>query len=359
MNQLIPFSDTSISASTQVSEDVTGGAITRLLFDFEADIQLSAGGDAAQAGAAALASDVKITSNGSVIATITGTDLFYLAEFLNSGTSGLVRPEASGSNNAHTSIDLAFGAIMPGAALDASGGNRIGYRVDYGAATQYDGNATAINSGTLRVQSEHPGGVASGAVLIPRFQYQTQLVESANSNIVVDKVFENPGHLMGVMIRAVDSSADVGVQEVDGLIKRLTVRRLPATGSPTEMFDGTWPQLKALTNRYFGRPTLADGSDNVIGERSGVVFFPTQSAGGRNRAMPIQRNDKVQLRFDSSGTAAGHLTNVAPASGDKVYVTWIFFEGALAGPADQAQRGIAPVGSNAGRSRTRRGRRRV
>ena len=245
--------------------------------------------------------------------------------------------------------------MMPGAALDGTGTNQIGYRADFGNGGDLSGSGSSALSGTVRAKGEHPGGVNTARVYVPRIQYQVLDGSTASTNIVYDKRFETPGQLLGFFIRTTDNGTNA-----NGLVKRMTVKRTPHMGSSTEVFDGTWSEARTVSQRYFGSPAfIPDGDgDPIAFQREGMLFMPARTKNNirAKRATRINPGDRYQIRFDNTGTAEGHYTSVTPGSGDQIFVVALFFEGSEPGPVDRSQRGVAAVGNNSGRTRAARGR---
>jgi hypothetical protein len=246
-----------------------------------------------------------------------------------------------GAQNIGDTLDLNFGRIFPGAAIDASGQHRCGYRIDSAPPAQYSETSTAYTL-LLRAIAEHEGGQNVGPYMLPRFSYEAKPVESASPSILVEKSFEQNGFLLGVSIRARDSGANLRNQHVDGLIKRVKIKHIRAAGGTTEVFDGTWKMLRKITQQRFRVPTGKIDSLGVIagGLEPGFVFFPFFNPKGPAGAAPIAANDRLQFFLDTASTVETPFVNVVPNAGDQAIVTYWFFSPAGAGSADRAQRGV-------------------
>jgi hypothetical protein len=352
--QALNFEDATLVGSatggTGISREVSGGLIRRLLMVLGGTATNAAAVSVNRAGATNLLGDIRLTQDGSVFFNALAADLRFGFDLMLGGNSDQIDSDVQpGAQNIGDTLDMNFGRIFPGAAIDASGQHRAGFRIDSLPPAQYSETSTAYNL-LLRAIAEHEGGQNVAPYMLPRFSYEAKPVESASPAILVEKSFEHPGFLLGVSIRCRDSGANLRNQHVDGLVKRLKVKHIRAAGGTTEVFDGTWKMLRKITQQRFRVPTGKRNSLGVIdhGLEPGFVFFPFFNPKGPAGAAPIASNDRLQFFLDTSSTVETPFTNVVPAAGDQAILTYWYFTPVGAGSADRAQRGVVQsAGSNA------------
>jgi hypothetical protein len=300
-----------------------------------------------RAGAGALMGDIRLLQDGSTFASLLAYDAKLCTDLFFGGAGEQVDSDtASGAVNVADTLDLDWGRIFPGAGVDASNGHKAGVRIDPAPAADYSETSTTYAL-TWRGQAEHEGGVAVDAYSLPRLSYEVKPVEAQSSQILIDKQFEHDGFLIGFSIRQRDSSANLRVEQVDGLIKRMKVKHVRGNGSgSSDLFDGTWRQLKKITQQRFRVPSARRtflASSTLEGLEPGFAFFPFYNPKGPAKSGRISRNDRLQIMLDSSGTAETPYTNVVPGSGDQAIVHFWFFSPAKPGSADRAQQGVVPT----------------
>jgi hypothetical protein len=346
-SQYLPFEDQAMAPAVGFTREVTGGLIRRMLFTVAGSVTNGALPSVTRAGAGALMGDIRLLQDGSTFASLLAYDAKLCTDLFFGGAGEQVDSDtASGAVNVADTLDLDWGRIFPGAGVDASNGHKAGVRIDPAPAADYSETSTTYAL-TWRGQAEHEGGVAVDAYSLPRLSYEVKPVEAQSSQILIDKQFEHDGFLIGFSIRQRDSSANLRVEQVDGLIKRMKVKHVRGNGSgSSDLFDGTWRQLKKITQQRFRVPSARRtflASSTLEGLEPGFAFFPFYNPKGPAKSGRISRNDRLQIMLDSSGTAETPYTNVVPGSGDQAIVHFWFFSPAKPGSADRAQQGVVPT----------------
>lgn len=344
--QALNFEDATLvgaaaTGGTGVSREVSGGLVRRLLMVLGGSVTNGGSASVNRAGVANLLGDLRLTQDGSVFFNALAADLRFGFDLMLGGTTDQTDNATTGAQNVGDTLDLNFGRIFPGAAIDASGQHRCGYRIDSAPPAQYSETSSAYSI-LLRAIAEHEGGQNVGPYMLPRFSYEVKPIETASPSILVEKSFEQNGFLLGVSIRARDSGANLRNQHVDGLIKRLKIKHIRASGGTTEVFDGTWKMLRKITQQRFRVPTGKIDSLGVIaaGLEPGFVFFPFFNPKGPAGAAPIAANDRLQFFIDTASTVEAPIANVGPAAGDQAVFTYWFFSPVGPGASDRAQRGV-------------------
>jgi hypothetical protein len=344
--QHLAFAEKQLAPSRGESTEASGGLVKRIVLTVAGTVTHSAGSSSVdRAGAIATLGDLKLTQDGSVIGSALAKDLFQAYEIFLGGASDQVDSDANGTVPIAGTLDLDFGRVMKGAAIDASGQHRVGYRVETLPATGYSSLATTYAL-SLKASIEHDGGVAAGPYLLPRPQYKVLDASVASAQLYDEFIAPANGFLLGIQVRTLDNSEPFRNRAVDGLIKRMKVRHIATDGSGTsELVDTTWRQIRNLCRNRWRVPAikltgLAQVDDGL---EPGVAIFPTFDPAGPSGAMRMRSNEKIQVYFDTTGTAESGYANVTPASQDQIFVTYHFFQPVNEGSADRAQRGVSQL----------------
>jgi hypothetical protein len=346
-SQYLPFEDQAMTPSVGFTREITGGLIRRMLFTVAGTVTNVLAPSVTRAGAASLMGDIRLLQDGSTFASLLAYDAKLCTDLFFGGVGEQVDNDtASSTVNVADVLDLDWGRIFPGAGVDASNGHRAGVRIDPAPAADYSETSTNYAL-TWRGQAEHEGGNTADAYSLPRLSYEVKPVEAASSQILIDKQFEHDGFLIGFSIRQRDASANLRVEQVDGLVKRMKVKHVRGNGSgSSDLFDGTWRQLKKITQQRFRVPSARRTflpAAALEGLEPGFAFFPFYNPKGPAKSGRITKNDRLQIMLDSSGTAETPYTNVVPAAGDQAIVHFWFFSPAAPGSADRMQRGVVPT----------------
>jgi hypothetical protein len=345
--QTLAFAQKTITPSRGESTEISGGLVKRITLNTYGTFDTGATPSTNKAGAVALLGDIKLTQDGSVVASALAFDWYQAFEVFLGGATDQVDTETASSTglNIAGTLDLDFGRVMKGAGLDASGQHRVGYRVESLPASSYTTNGVTYS---LRLDAtiEHDGGVASGPYLLPRTQYKVVDAGAASPALYDEFTAPSDGFLLGVQIRTRDASAILRAQGVDGLLKRLKVKHVATDGTGTsELFDGTWRQVRNMTRARWRVPSSKITGLGVIddGLEAGLAIFPTFDPTAPSGAMRMRKNEKIQIYMDTTSTVENGYTSVTPAAGDQIFLTFHYFAPVGSGSADRAQRGVAPT----------------
>lgn len=352
-SQFIPLREQTLGLLSNYSEETSGGFFSRLQLAMDGTVTNGSSTQVPIEGLAEWLGDVRITQNSAPKFQCRAVDLRLISRLFGSPGS-YVFPNTSGAQAVGQVIDIDFGAMIPGSGFDGSGKNRVGIRTDTGAGLSLGTVAATAAAIKLKPQLEHYGGSVPDAasILTPAWSQDFQPLNTAANNIPVRKQFQNRGQLFGVAIRTFDASLGSATawRRADNMVTRVKQRLLPAGSNYEELFDFSWSQAKAATQKSF-RVVEAQIEPGFVLHR---FIDPRNRAG--NYALEIAENDGLEVNLDNlSAIEAQYGSAYTPASGDGAFLTWLYWEGSRAGQTG-LQRGVNPVATAVRSSGGRRSR---
>lgn len=327
-----------VTHSGNYSEDISGGYVKRLQVTVGGTVTNGSSPTMNASGPIAALGDLRLTQNSTPLFSVPGRELFAIARHFNGFVDSSLPSTASQAVNVRAVLDLDFDQILPGAGFDATQRNRFGIRFDTRPATAFGSTSTAASL-DINPAVEHYGGVVGNrAVMVPRWITDTIDASSASTAKTHTRTFAQAGVLIGVAISAIEKGATEAADvRSDAMISRLKMKLVPSAGTGIEeLCDDTWSRYRQLTNKSFRVPEAQTMPGFML------YRFMDPRATAANAGLTLDPNDSIELNIDNaSPIEASYGSLYTPASGDQFFVTWLFFEPALAGSAARAQQGRA------------------
>lgn len=311
------------AVNTDYSEQFPGAPYRTLNLKLSGVAAASGAGVNAVDGPFNLLGRVEIVRGGDPLIAMHGIDLRHLSAFLQGGHAEILPASISNGIPFLAQAELPLDALMPGAAIDASGEDVI-VRGRFRGLTNLGTTVTAITTGKLRASGETTT-LPGGDHFEPRFMQQTIDTASASADLNTTKrIGSEVEFCAGIMIRTYDAStelSDPNASRSDGMIREIRID-VERQGMPAqEVARYSWAEAKQLsTSRY--------GISAATGQIStGVVFITFDDPDTKDFAenLKLQRGDAIIVRIDTAATIEDEFTALTPGAGDLAFVTFCNF----------------------------------
>jgi hypothetical protein len=345
------FPTRTLAPSGDLTTEISGLPYHGINFRVHGTITSSAGIAKNPYGAFELIDKLDIALGGEEIIHLRGYALQALCELLQGGQlNELVAAVTTNPYRSSAHLDLT--KLMPSARLYPQGDQKLEIRAKgspaaVGTAFQGYGSNQTNFSCTLEASGHSYGGVPSGPIHKPRFDFNDYPVDTSTTSDKYVKQFKQVTDIPGILLIPVDKASSGNNRHSDGHVSRLKVTLFRNGQSPVVLYDDPWTTFRDETAKLFRLPYNATPAENS--QRQGTIFIPlidaVPEARDRNNAMRMGPGDSIELDFDTASAVEAGITDLTLAANeDIVNATWLGFEPTNAGAQEGARRGVNPRG---------------